>query len=267
MFGNADVIAASRKFVCVRIDTYESEANEELVRKLMDGVLVNTTFCLLAPDGKTTLSHVGRSISGPFASPRGLSRISRRYAPAGDADKALVPDFHSVRSALNVASADGRLLVLIVAQEEKVADIETALRSIAWHDDVAGRFHFDLETDPSTFQDKLDGKVTSGPGIYVVQADSFGLRGEVLKRMDVDADAEAIRESLLAANEQFARTAKPKTYESHVAEGKRKGIYLEMAIPYGEDRDADGKIDADHAKRFERARARARRSGNLVPTE
>ncbi|GAF82184.1 unnamed protein product, partial [marine sediment metagenome] len=65
----------------------------------------------------------------------------------------------------------------------------------------------------------------------------------------------------------YVKDAQPKTYESHVAEGKRQGIYLEMPIAYGEDRDADGKIDGNHAARFRRLRENAKRSGKLIPVE
>ena len=151
MFGNADFIAATRKFVCVRIDTYESKENEKLVRDLMRGKLVNTTFCLFDPSGTKQLSLVGRSVAGPFASASGLDRVSRRYETEGSLKQAMVPDFYSVRSGLNVASADGRPLVVIVAPEERMSDVEQRMRGIAWHEDIDVRFHFpglqDAEAD------------------------------------------------------------------------------------------------------------------------
>ena len=39
------------------------------------------------------------------------------------------------------------------------------------------------------------------------------------------------------------KSTKKKIYSSHVVEGRRQGKRIEMAVPFGEDRDGDGKID------------------------
>ena len=268
VFGDADFIDASRDFVCVRIDTYESKENEKIVRDLMRGKLVNTTFCLFDPDGGELLSGIGRGVYGPFASAAGLDRVSRRFEVKGEKSEAIVPDFHSLRSAVNVASADGRPLVVVFAPSEEMNQAEENFRAIAWHHDIVGRFHFDLESNEEAIRDKLESKDSlQSFGIYVVSPDTFGLKAEVLIRIELGESPEKMRESLLAALQKYTANAQRKTYESHVAEGKRRGLYLEMPIEYGEDRDADGEIDPDHAARFRRLRENAKRYGALIPVE
>ena len=54
------MIEASREFVCVRIESYESEATKKIVRSHLNGRFENTAFCVLAPDGETRLTRSGR---------------------------------------------------------------------------------------------------------------------------------------------------------------------------------------------------------------
>ena len=64
-----------------------------------------------------------------------------------------------------------------------------------------------------------------------------------MQKLDVSSDAEAIRSALLASNDTFAKNEDRKIYSDHVRAGRRQRIYFENEIPYGEDRDGDGKID------------------------
>ncbi len=52
---DADVIAASRMFVCIRPATYEDAGEADFLKKIFvgrSGELDNTVFVLLAPDGE-----------------------------------------------------------------------------------------------------------------------------------------------------------------------------------------------------------------------
>ena len=56
------VVAASRKFVCIRLATYESRAEAKFMETIFlgkGGALANTVFCILAPDGKKKLVRPG----------------------------------------------------------------------------------------------------------------------------------------------------------------------------------------------------------------
>ena len=70
MFAKKEFVELSRNFVCVRLETYESKAHQDMVRELLGGKMVNTAFVLLAPDGKTQLTRAGRSPSKGFTDKR-----------------------------------------------------------------------------------------------------------------------------------------------------------------------------------------------------
>jgi len=65
----------------------------------------------------------------------------------------------------------------------------------------------------------------------------------VMKQLPLAAEDAEIIKTLLAANSEFAKTTKKKVYSSHVSKGTKLGIYFDSVVPYGEDRDGDGKID------------------------
>ena len=59
-----EAIEASRNFVCVRLTTYENQAETEFMRNLYrgpNGEIQNTTFTILSPDGKQALIRPERS--------------------------------------------------------------------------------------------------------------------------------------------------------------------------------------------------------------
>ncbi len=246
MFSSPDVIEASRKFVCVRIDSYASEENQQIVRSHLNGRFENTAFCILAPDGKERLTRSGRgprqvfSGAGSFAD--SLAAIAANYESRGEASKAPVPDFPSFKLALNVASADQRMLILIAAPENQLAAVEQRLRPLAWHPKVQGRFHFDLASDGS-WKAPLSKESNGDAGIYLIRPDTYGLEGEVLQHLALNSRLEEVMKAMAKANAHYAETTEKKIYGEHVFEGRRKGISIEMAVPYGEDRDADGEID------------------------
>lgn len=55
-----EVVRASRQFVCIRLATYESFEEAQMLRGIFlggSGQVENTTFALLSPDGKTPLVY------------------------------------------------------------------------------------------------------------------------------------------------------------------------------------------------------------------
>ncbi|MFT4638294.1 MAG: hypothetical protein ACI8T1_001613 [Verrucomicrobiales bacterium] len=246
MFSQPDVIEVSRKFVCVRIDSYESEENQKIVRSHLNGRFENTAFCILAPDGETRLSRSARSPSQVYGEASDfvseLKAILTKHEPKIDDREAPVPDFHSFKLALNIASADQRVLVLLTAPEDQLAAAESRLRRLSWNPKVQGRFHFDLEST-GTWKEPLSQKADAGAGIYLINPGEYGLEGTVIERLDLDAGPEQILTSLAKANDTYAKTTKKKIYSDHVQEGRSEGKRIEMAVLFGEDRDGDGEID------------------------
>jgi hypothetical protein len=258
LFSQKEFIDASRKFVCVRLESYESKEHQDMVREFLGGRFANTAFGILAPDGETRLSGTGRGPERTLVGRgfRGKSDISEAevidklesiassYRPAGKPEQAVLQDFHSFRQALNVASADQRLLVYAVASEKEEARIRAALAPVFAHDEIVGRFHLDFsdESIDAKWKESVRGS-SDRDGLYVIRADRFGQTGQILERLALSTDPDSIRGALLAANLAFSVVEEKKHYASHVASGRREGIYFENGMPYGEDRDGDGEID------------------------
>lgn len=71
---DATVVAASRGWICVRLATYESKEEGKFLESIFtgrSGLLENTTFALLGPDGKKRLSRAGRGPQHLFGGRRG----------------------------------------------------------------------------------------------------------------------------------------------------------------------------------------------------
>ena len=236
------MIKASRDFVCIRIDSYESEEAQKIVRSHLNGRFENTAFCILSPDGKERLTRSGR---GPGQVFRGnlassLNTISKKYRSR---DKgAAVPDFPTFKLSLNVSSADQRLLLLVTGNDKELKTTRKHLQPFAEHPDIIGRFHYDFENDEKTWS-KVLSKSKSGSRIMIVAADAFGQKGEVIKNFPLNVKLSDLKDALLKANESYAKNTTKKNYGNHIQKGRRNGVTWEMPMEYGEDRDGDGKID------------------------
>ena len=226
-----------------------------MVRTFLMGSFANTAFCVLAPDGEARLSRSGRGPSALFGRRGGpevtsekvvqaLKRISAKYSLKGTSKGATLPDFHSTRQAVNVASGDQRLLLLTVASEEERGQVKKTLRPVLNDPEVIGRFHHDFaeaEGDQD-WTELLEGK-KSKTGFFLVQAGSFGLAGTVVAELPLTSDVSELKTTLLKSNQAFAKTEERKVYREHVKQGRRQRIHFENEVPYGEDRDGDGVID------------------------
>ncbi|MEJ6578538.1 MAG: hypothetical protein QNL33_01225 [Akkermansiaceae bacterium] len=247
------MIEATRDFVCIRIDSYESEEAQKIVRSYLNGRFENTAFCILSPDGKERLSASGRgpnqALGGDLAG--ALNQIAKKYKAKDGSLAAAVPDFPNFRLGLNVASADQRLLVLVSGTEEELKTARKTLPAVSNDAEILGKFHYDFETDPSSWKEALSGK-TAQRGIMVVAPDAFGQEGKVMKRLVLNSNAAELKKALLEANATFAKETAKKVYSEHVRAGRREGVEWKMPMEYGEDRDGDGKIDFRGPPRRER---------------
>ncbi len=260
MFSQKDFIEATRDFVCIRIESFESKENQDLVRSFLGGRFANTAFCVLSPDGKDRLSRSGRGPSallGRMGGPvpangdermiKDLGEIAKRYRAKGKAEEANLQDFDAFRQALNISSGDQRLLVYVNVSGDKREAAEKKLKPVLNDPGLVGRFHVDFaEAKTDEGWDKAVGakRASSKDGsIYVIKPGTFGLEGKVIEEIPMSAKAEAMKSELQAANKAFAEEEERKVYSQHVSQGRRQGVYFENAMPYGEDRDGDGQID------------------------
>ncbi len=228
----------------MRIDSYETKEHQEYVRTFLDGRFENSAFCLLAPNGQDWLTRAGRGpemVLGHRSSVIQMKTVAAKYPDKKSGRQALVQDFHSVRQALNVASADQRVLVIVSGPKEQTDELRSSLQSVTNDERIVGRFHFDF--DETEGWHKQIENLKAGPSIVVVRPGEFGMDGTVMKQLSLAAEGSEIIKTLLAANSEFAKTTKKKVYSSHVSKGTKLGIYFDSVVPYGEDRDGDGKID------------------------
>src|SRR5947209_8249 len=125
---DADVIAASRKFVCVRLTTYEDKAEADFLRSFQvtrSGELENTVFTILSPDGKRQLARASRSARQTFGDSERMAatmdRLCREFENRKSAQGQLpeLPQVANVRLAINVAACDNQPLVILFAKDEK----------------------------------------------------------------------------------------------------------------------------------------------------
>ena len=235
------MIAASRDFVCARLLTYESAAEEPFLESLFlgrSGDLENTTFALLGPDGEKRLSRTGR---GPmFAFGHGskavktmaeeMQSIAKRYPGRKDALKdAPLPLIQDVRRAVNVAACDNQPLVIVYgknAREQKA--LEATLAPLAWDDRNIGAFLYVATHDAKELASL--GKIKKSAGYLVIQPDAYGQKGEGILQLPAAATAKTIQAALDKARKAFAPLDKT-DHRDHVRKGKREGVHWETEIP------------------------------------
>ena len=170
-----------------------------------------------------------------------LSRIALQYPAQLDSSEAIVQDFHSFRQALNVASADQRVLVLVHSDRTNEDALRESLKKVANDSRILGRFHFDFDRT-STWKEPIEGE-TGQHGLVIINPGEFGLTGRVISEIAIDSSSERIIEALTEANKFFARSTTKKVYSKHVNKGRAQAIHFQGNVPYGEDRDGDGEID------------------------
>jgi hypothetical protein len=233
-----DVIAASRQFVCIRLATYESAVEAEVLASIFvgrSGALENTTFAILAPDGRKLLARAGRSpefafggADGPAQMAATMQRIAKRYRARARGAVAL-PSTASLRLGLNIAACDHLPLVVTVATKTAArARLEEALAGQAWSEAVVGRFVYATVEDAKELA-VLDG-AQRGAGYLVVEPGRFGLRGKVIGRVPVGASPAVLAAGLAGALKAFTPTPDA-DIRSHRRAGRQAGAYWTTEIP------------------------------------
>ncbi len=244
-----DVVSASRKFVCIRLATYENAEENEVLKGFYarGGNLENTVFALLTPDGKTKLVAAGRSPVWAFGGVAGLGvnaqpeepikkmgqtmeAIALAYPGKGKAAKGFppLPYLADLRLALNVTAADRQPLVVVYSKSaEQRKKMEQELSKVAWSDQFIGEAQYVAASDASEFKAVKNFKATSG--CVVVQPGTFGLTGEVIEVIDGKMTASKLVETLAKAlNKHKPSTL---TYDQHRQMGARAGARWKSATP------------------------------------
>ncbi|MDA1053744.1 MAG: thioredoxin family protein [Planctomycetota bacterium] len=246
------VVAASRNFVCIRLATYEDQQEAEFMSRVFtprSGVLENTTFGILSPDGKRNLITPGRAPKHAFRDATSMANkmnlIALQHPGARQAawtDQRL-PGMNSVDVALNVAACDNLpVLVTFAENEQRLAEINKSLLKIAWSEPLAGQFVYGSTSNQQKLK-PIPG-VNVKEGILVVEPGPYGLTGKILRELPGIPTSEQSKAELLQAVASFSRVAPE--YTSHIQLGIQLGIDWESAIP---------ETDQQSIRAKERARA------------
>ncbi len=236
------VIEASRRFVCVRLATYESKEEAELLKSIFigrSGELENTAFAILSSDGKRQLVRSGRSPSFAFGGPinfaagqmaSSMNRIADLYAKQSDtsADDLGLPLLKDFRLALNVASCDNQPLIVSFADDKtQLAEIESALTPLAWSNGFIGQFQYASVTKRAELESVRGLKLESG--LAVIQPDGFGVSGDVIAQVRPGAATAELKDALNLAIVFHQKHAKETSEQ--IRRARQLGIEWKTQIP------------------------------------
>lgn len=229
------LLEASRDFICVRPATYANEEEGIFLKEVgstRTGGVLNTTFVLLAPDGKTPLSGSGRSPRQAFPGDeeetleqlvKAMKAIAKKF-PGNNASPRLrpVPVALDVRNAVNVAACDNQPLVVIsISDETKRKSVANKLASLVWRPEFRGRFAYVISGRASEL-DSIQGS-PKGDAVFVVEPGTYGVDGKTLGKAK-SFDGEGLERMLDAGLKKFKRVAPTNDV---LKEGLRKGVTWE----------------------------------------
>lgn len=229
------VIEASRRFVCIRLTTYEDETEAAFSRNLFVGgsrEIENTTFAVLAPDGKTKLSRVGRGTRGIYSDAsdmaRNMNEVAARFPAKTDSVTPLLPVTLDVRLGLDVAASDSLPLIVVLTSDDKYrGELAVRLAELAWNNEFIGQFTY---ATSSTAKELA--KVSGHPdkdGYLFIEPDSFGQKGRVVKFLGTGATLEEIATAMRAVSTSHQKVTK--NMRDHRAQGVQQGAFWETKLP------------------------------------
>ena len=247
-----NVVEASRDFVCIRLATFEDKAEAEFLKTIYTdrGMLKNTVFGILSPDGKEKLTKTGR---GPFFEYRGardmangMKKIAKRYDVKPDVmfTDTDLPFCKSLRLGLNIAAAEGRPLVVVAGNDQGEIDrVSEELVDKVWSEPLAGQFVYAAVTDPKDFDafENLDPFL----GTAVILPGQFGITGKTMAQFESDADPDVVEKKLQEITAEFLSNSLD--HRTHVNVGIGLDVDWKSEIPSTDD-------EANAAKRRARGK-------------
>ncbi|MBX3165980.1 MAG: hypothetical protein KF760_01160 [Candidatus Eremiobacteraeota bacterium] len=216
-----EVVRASRKFVCIRLATYESLEEARMLRSIFrggSGQLENTTFALLSPDGRTPLVYSGRSPDFAFVDSQQMAttmgRISERYRGQSSGE---LPTVVNLRLAVNLAACDGLPVVALTSPDgAQLRDWQSRLAAVAWEPALLGKAIY-----------CLDQRATPRPGLLVLAPGKFGLDSQPLGWLAPDSSTLSADLQRLLNGYRGAE----KNAHDHLFEGHQRGVHWQTQIP------------------------------------
>ena len=230
------VVTASREYVCVRPQTYEDQAEADLLLSLFrgrEGTLENTVFCVLAPDANRRLTRSGRGPAQQFADADAFAAfLTEAFAPFAEDAKPLaaLPLHADLALGLNVAACDLLPLVVLAADTERqLTRLDERLAALSWDDAHVGRQHVvRLVGAEALAAAAADHGLALEPGLTLVQPGPYGRTGKVLAAAPLSVSAENLARTLERGREKHAPVAKSR--RAHIRAAQREGIRWESEL-------------------------------------
>ena len=235
---NKQLIKVSRDFVCIRTATYEDKQEAGFLKwaflRSGGGDLRNFGFCILSPDGKKKLRRSFRGPNFVYASSDAmvadLKLVARQFSPNTTKIESnrTVPQMKSVRLGINVASCDGLPGVVVFGKNRREVDqLNAKLGGVIWNEELAGKFIYASTTNANDL--KIVSGATRKTGILVIEPDAYGMKGRLIKAIDVDVSAGDLKSDLVRIANTFIR--RTKTHGLHVRNGRRSGKTWKTEVP------------------------------------
>ncbi|MBX9685483.1 MAG: hypothetical protein K2X27_02200 [Candidatus Obscuribacterales bacterium] len=226
-----DVIAASRSFICVRMMTYESASEAEILKSLWrrDAPLENTVFAILDSNGRAILRG-GRSPSMLFRDSSELARTMNEISAYYHADKGTpesLPLVASVKLAVDVAACDHLPLAVVLGRTpEERQKLISALAPLAWSNELIGKLIYASGDGHDLKQIK---GVQISSGYLFIAPNLFGTEGNTIAQLSSSAS----RSELERSARQVVQSYRPLilNHHDHVRAGHEEGIEWQTAIP------------------------------------
>lgn len=225
-----EVVQASRNYVCIRLATYENAQEAQLLKSIFiggSGDLENTTFALLAPDGRRLLARPGRSPNFAFRDAAHMAADMQALASAYRSRPTTpqLPGVTDLRLAINVGACDNLPVIAAVAETRQTrALLEAHLAPLAWTPQLAGRAVFSVETSAAATR-LVHAPTTGKDGYLLIQPGTYGLDGSILAWLPPEATLRDFTRAL--------KLYKPTTKNAHdhMFNGQRQGVYWKTQIP------------------------------------
>jgi hypothetical protein len=242
---HADVIAASRNFVCVRLTSYEDDAESAFCRSLMvgrSGEVENTTFTILAPDGETKLVRAFRATRGLFTDAADMARqmnsISAKYPGNDDRATPPLPLALDARIGLDIAACDNRPLIVIVASAEPAREeLESRVASIAWSTEFIGTFVYAAASSAKEVVGVTG--IPAADGIAIIEPDAFGQSGRLMQFISSTDPNEHVAKAMRRSLSTYHMVAKNR--QSHRFNGMKNGSFWETKFPVTDPEEANAR--------------------------
>ncbi len=231
----SEVIRASRGFICVRMMTYESASEAEVLKALWrpGAALENTVFAILDPQCRVILRG-GRGPNMVFRDSlemaKSMNEIASYYSKNTRLPQGLpqsLPAIDTVRLAIDVAACDHRPLAIVVGRtDEERNSLAANLAPLAWSDDLIGKLVYTTSkgNDLSAVggASVASGYIFVAPNTFGTQASTIAQLGSSASRRDLEL---AARQAIASFHPQILE------HHNHMFQGRQRGIEWQTAIP------------------------------------